>query len=102
MTSALYSVAVTVRSDWRGPRRAGRGRIGFRTVELDTEPDDDGRPYTLKVNGEAVWIKGVNWIPDEALFGGIDPARIERRLRQAVAAGDQLHPRVGRRRLRVR
>ncbi|MEV3934673.1 glycoside hydrolase family 2 protein [Glycomyces sp. NPDC049804] len=62
-------------------------RIGFRTVELDTEPDADGRPYRLKVNGEAVWIKGVNWIPDEALFGRIDPARIERRLRQAVAAG---------------
>ena len=64
-----------------------RAEIGFRTVELDTEPDDDGRPYNLKVNGEPVWVKGVNWIPDEALFSRIDPARIERRLRQAVAAG---------------
>ncbi|WP_030157760.1 glycoside hydrolase family 2 protein [Glycomyces sp. NRRL B-16210] len=62
-------------------------RIGFRTVELDTEPNDHGRPYTLKINGETVWIKGVNWIPDEALTHRVDPARIERRLRQALAAG---------------
>ncbi|GAA2123252.1 glycoside hydrolase family 2 protein [Glycomyces algeriensis] len=82
----LYDASVSVRSgdvvldDWER-------QIGFRTVELDTEPDADGRPYHLKVNGETVWIKGVNWIPDEALFGRIDAARIERRLRQAVAAG---------------
>jgi beta-mannosidase len=63
------------------------GEIGFRSVELDTEPDADGRPYRLKVNGETVWIKGVNWIPDEALFSRADPERIERRLRQAVRAG---------------
>ncbi|MDN3239839.1 glycoside hydrolase family 2 protein [Glycomyces tritici] len=82
----LYDAKVTVRSagtvldEWERP-------IGFRAVELDTEPDADGRPYRLEVNGETVWIKGVNWIPDEALFGRIDPARIERRLRQAVEAG---------------
>jgi beta-mannosidase len=82
----LYSVAVTARSgdadldEWTG-------RIGFRTAELDTEPDDEGRPYTLKINGEPVWVKGVNWIPDEALFSRIDAARVECRLRQAIAAG---------------
>jgi beta-mannosidase len=82
----LYDVAVTLSSDGR-ELDSWSHRIGFRTVELDTEPDADGRPYTLKVNGEAVWVKGVNWIPDEALFSRIDAARLERRLRQAVAAG---------------
>ncbi|MFB9662059.1 glycoside hydrolase family 2 protein [Glycomyces mayteni] len=82
----LYDVAVSLRSGG-GELDSWTSRIGFRTVELDTEPDADGRPYTLKVNGRAVWVKGVNWIPDEALFGRIDAARIERRLRQAVAAG---------------
>ena len=61
-------------------------RIGFRTVELDTEPDADGRPYNLKVNGRKVWIKGVNWIPDDALHTRVDAARYERRLLQAVGA----------------
>lgn len=82
----LYAASVTARSG--GTVLDGWERqIGFRTVELDTEPDEDGRPYHLKVNGEAVWIKGANWIPDEALPGRADPARVERRLRQAVAAG---------------
>ncbi|THV42947.1 glycoside hydrolase family 2 protein [Glycomyces buryatensis] len=61
-------------------------RIGFRTVELDTEPDGEGRPYTLKINGKPVWVKGVNWIPDEALFSRIDAPRLHRRLAQAVDA----------------
>ncbi|WP_205325169.1 glycoside hydrolase family 2 protein [Glycomyces sp. YM15] len=79
----LYDAKVTL----DGGLDTWEHRIGFRTVELDTEPDDDGRPYNLKVNGEPIWVKGVNWIPDEALFSRIDPARLERRLRQAIAAG---------------
>lgn len=82
----LYDAAVTVR-DGDEELDAWTGRIGFRTAELDTAPDDAGRPYTLRINGEPVWVKGVNWIPDEALFSRIDPARIERRLRQAIGAG---------------
>ncbi|RRS00306.1 glycoside hydrolase family 2 protein [Glycomyces terrestris] len=82
----LYDAAVVLRSGGE-ELDAWSSRIGFRTVELDTEPDADGRPYTLKVNGEAVWVRGVNWIPDEALFSRIDAARLERRLRQAAAAG---------------
>ncbi|NUQ91041.1 MAG: glycoside hydrolase family 2 protein, partial [Glycomyces artemisiae] len=82
----LYDAAVSLRSGGE-ELDSWSHRIGFRKVELDTEPDEDGRPYRLKINGRPVWVKGVNWIPDEALFGRIDPARIERRLRQAVAAG---------------
>ncbi|WP_335986814.1 glycoside hydrolase family 2 protein [Glycomyces sp. MUSA5-2] len=82
----LYDAAVSLRSGGE-ELDSWSHRIGFRKVELDTEPDEDGRPYQLKINGRPVWVKGVNWIPDEALFGRIDPARIERRLRQAVAAG---------------
>ncbi|GAA1667436.1 glycoside hydrolase family 2 protein [Glycomyces endophyticus] len=82
----LYDVSVSLRSGGE-ELDSWSHRVGFRTVELDTEPDADGRPYTLRINGEAVWVKGVNWIPDEALFSRIDPARLERRLRQAVAAG---------------
>ncbi|THV28598.1 glycoside hydrolase family 2 protein [Glycomyces paridis] len=82
----LYEAAVTALADGE-ELDSWSGRVGFRTVELDTEPDEHGRPYDLKVNGETVWVKGVNWIPDEALFSRIDRPRIERRLRQAIAAG---------------
>lgn len=43
-------------------------RIGFRTVELDTEPDDHGSAFTLRVNGRPVFVKGANWIPDDHLL----------------------------------
>src|SRR5690606_13842306 len=40
-------------------------RIGFRTVELDTGVDEDGRRFTIVVNGVPVLVKGANWIPDD-------------------------------------
>lgn len=65
---------------------ATRRRVGFRTLRWDTAPDDVGRPFQLIVNDQPVWVKGVNWIPDDALFPRVDRARYDRRLRQAVAA----------------
>ncbi|MCH7231482.1 hypothetical protein L0U85_11560 [Glycomyces sp. L485] len=81
----LYPVSVKVRAlgveldSWER-------EIGFRTVELDTEPDEHGRPYTIKVNGEPIWIKGVNWIPDDVFLARVDADRCERRLLQAAEA----------------
>ena len=61
-------------------------RIGFRTVEVDTEPDDAGTPFTIRINGEPIWIKGVNWIPDDAFPTRVDRARYDERLTQAADA----------------
>lgn len=61
-------------------------RLGFRTVEWDTTADADGTPFTLIVNDRPVFVKGVNWIPDDALPVRVDRTRYERRLRQAVSA----------------
>ncbi len=60
--------------------------VGFRTVRWDTEPDQAGTPFTLVVNDQPIFVKGVNWIPDDALPVRVDRARYERRLRQAVGA----------------
>ncbi|WP_235481164.1 glycoside hydrolase family 2 protein [Agromyces sp. Leaf222] len=61
-------------------------RVGFRTVRWEVAPDDAGTPFTLVVNERPIFVKGVNWIPDDALPVRVDRARYERRLRQAVAA----------------
>ena len=37
-----------------GDAASWRGRVGFRTVELDTTPDEAGTPFVLRVNGERV------------------------------------------------
>ena len=61
-------------------------RIGFRTVALDTTPDEHGTPFTLKVNGQPVFAKGANWIPDDHFLTRVDRARYARRIEQAVGA----------------
>ncbi|MET0132561.1 MAG: glycoside hydrolase family 2 protein [Kibdelosporangium sp.] len=66
------------------------GRVGFRTVELNTVPDHDGTPFTLVVNGVPVFAKGVNWIPDDCFPHRVDRARYDERMTQAVEAGVNL------------
>jgi beta-mannosidase len=61
-------------------------RLGFRTVELDTSRDDVGTAFTLSINGQPVFVKGVNWIPDDHFLTRITAERVERRLDQALAA----------------
>jgi beta-mannosidase len=60
--------------------------IGFRDLQLKTEPDAAGSTFTFEINGKPLFCKGANWIPD-----GLFPARMTRertreRLMQAAAA----------------
>ncbi len=61
-------------------------RIGFRSVELDTARDEIGTAFTFSINGQPVFVKGVNWIPDDHFLTRITAERVERRLDQAIAA----------------
>jgi beta-mannosidase len=61
-------------------------RIGFRTITVDTTPDDIGTPFTFVVNGEPVFAKGANWIPDDHFLTRITRDRLARRVDQAVGA----------------
>ena len=81
----LYTASLTLRAGDDDLDEATR-RVGFRTVRWDVEPDADGTPFTLVVNDQPVFVKGVNWIPDDAFPVRVDRARYERRLRQAAAA----------------
>jgi beta-mannosidase len=62
-------------------------RIGFRSVRLDTTPDEHGTPYTLVVNDQPVFARGVNWIPDDCFVTRVGPDRYRERLTQACEAG---------------
>ncbi|MFD9738387.1 glycoside hydrolase family 2 protein [Umezawaea sp. NPDC059074] len=61
-------------------------RIGFRTITVDTTPDDIGTPFTFVVNGKPVFVKGANWIPDDHFLTRITRERLARRVDQAVGA----------------
>ena len=64
--------------------------IGFRSVELDTSPDGIGTRFTISINGQPVFVKGVNWIPDDHFLTRITAEQIGRRLDQAIAANVNL------------
>jgi beta-mannosidase len=85
----LYPVAVTLSEadatvdDWQG-------RVGFRTVHLDTAPDEYGTRFALQVNGIAVFSRGVNWIPEDCFPSRVDRDRYAERLGQARGANVNL------------
>jgi beta-mannosidase len=66
------------------------GRIAFRTVELRTEGDDAGTSFTFAVNGQPVFVKGANWIPDDCFLNRVTHERYAARIQQAKDAGINL------------
>ncbi|WP_051951756.1 glycoside hydrolase family 2 protein [Actinacidiphila yeochonensis] len=85
----LYACAVEL-AGGDGPLDRWERRVGFRTVELDTAADEHGSAFTLVVNGVRLFVRGVNWIPDDVFPSRIGAARYRRRLEQAAAAGVDL------------
>ncbi len=71
-------------------RDSWHGHLGFRTIRVDTEPDVSGTPFTILVNERPVFIKGANWIPDDAFVHRVDRARYEERILQAASANINL------------
>ncbi|MGI4789799.1 MAG: beta-mannosidase [Janthinobacterium lividum] len=63
--------------------------VGLRTIELVREPDADGlgEGFKFRVNGNDVFIKGANWIPDHVIPALITPNRLRERITQARDAG---------------
>lgn len=77
----LHDVTVAV-----GDARWAR-RVGFRTVSLDTAPDEHGTPFTIGINGVPVYAKGANWIPGDPFITRMTPERYRTSVVDAVEAG---------------
>ena len=78
----LYPVGVTATAPGRS-RDHWQARVGFRTVELDTTNDEVGTPFTIRINGVAVFARGANWIPDDCFPSRVTRPRLAHRLSQA-------------------
>ncbi|MFF3302976.1 glycoside hydrolase family 2 protein [Streptomyces sp. NPDC002908] len=85
----LYDLDVTL-SDHEGQLDTWHRRIGFRTIELDRTADARGSGFTLVVNGERVFARGVNWIPDDVFPSRVTPEGYRTRLGQAADANVDL------------
>jgi beta-mannosidase len=86
---ALYTLTVVLTDDDQELDRWEQ-RVGFRSVAIDTAPDDAGTRFVIHVNDEPVLVKGVNWIPDDVFPSRMTRERYELRLRQAADAGVNL------------
>lgn len=86
----LYPLRVDLAADETAPLDSFSTRIGFRSIHLDTTPDARGIPFTLSINGQPVFVKGVNWIPDDSFLTRITRADVAQRIGQATAAGVNL------------
>lgn len=86
----LYECELVLRDASGAELDSWSRRIGFRTVALDTSADEHGTGFTLVVNGERIFARGVNWIPDDVFPSRITPERYRTRLTQATEAGVDL------------
>jgi beta-mannosidase len=81
----LYDLDISIHGP-TGPLDSTARRIGFRTITVDTTPDQYGTPFTVVVNDRPVFVKGANWIPDDHFLTRITRDRLARRIDQAVGA----------------
>jgi beta-mannosidase len=85
----LYDIAVRLR-DGGSVLDEWHGRIGFRTVAVDTTPDEHGTPFTLLVNDRPVFARGFNWIPGDCFPSRVTRELYAERLGQACEANANL------------
>jgi beta-mannosidase len=62
----LYELNVEA-SDGKGRSTSLAKRLGFRSLRLINEADEQGRSMAFEINGRRIFLKGANWIPQDAL-----------------------------------
>jgi len=64
--------------------------IGFRSVRLDTAPDEHGSAFTFVVNDVPLFLCGATWIPDDCFPSRGTAERYASRIEEAKAANINL------------
>ncbi|TDD49760.1 glycoside hydrolase family 2 protein [Kribbella antibiotica] len=80
----LYDVSVAAGDD------SWTGRVGFRDITMNVAPDKDGGPFVLSVNGKPIYVRGANWIPDDAFVTRLNRSTYETSIQDALDAGMNL------------
>jgi beta-mannosidase len=71
---------------------AWRGTVGFRQATLvpNAGAPASALPYTAVVNGTVIPLCGWNWVPADAQYGAVDPARVRHLVDLAARSGARL------------
>ncbi len=62
------------------------GRIGLRSVTLDTTAESEGTRFAIHVNDQLIWCAGANWIPEGLNRMDSIESKVRERLMQACEA----------------
>jgi beta-mannosidase len=81
----LYNVDIELISASGEVLESHTKRIGFRKVELDSSAiNGEKNLFAIKVNGERLWIRGANWIPDDPFPTRVTRERYQQRIRDML------------------
>jgi beta-mannosidase len=61
-------------------------RVGIRSIELIQEPDDEGKTFIFRINGQNVFCKGANWIPADSFLPKVNYEQYNKLLQYAADA----------------
>jgi beta-mannosidase len=85
----LYELQVLLR-DSSGNEQIWSSSVGFRTISVEFPEDDESTGFEFHVNGEPTFIRGANWIPNDAFLHRITRDSLRTRLTQAKKANINL------------
>ncbi|RYG44852.1 hypothetical protein EON79_14005, partial [bacterium] len=80
-------VLVTYLHTEQGPSDVRTTSFGFVETRLLREPDEFGESFEFEVNGEKIWIRGANWIPDHSFPSLVTRTRYREQLERAKDMG---------------
>ncbi len=83
---ARYDLDVTLTSAGGDVLDTWSRKVGFRSARIDTAGD----AFTVVINDVPVFVRGVNWIPDDVFAGRVTRDRLATRFRQATDANVNL------------
>ncbi|GAA4902347.1 glycoside hydrolase family 2 protein [Tessaracoccus lubricantis] len=86
----LYETTVSLISPQGDEVDTWKGRVGFRSVSVDTSPDEVGNRFEISVNGRPIHVRGANWIPASSYLPQVDRAALRSALTDAVDANMNL------------
>jgi|UniRef100_UPI0040475F07 beta-mannosidase len=86
----LYDVTIDLISEEKNSLNSEHRKLGFRKVEVVSEPDQLGRNFEIRVNEKRIWVRGANWIPAHTSISLVSKQLYEDRIRDATEANMNL------------